>query len=136
MAQKRLRKRLRPDEARQVAVWLIEGHSPADVLEAFAVEFPKVDPAGALEAGFRHIADLVDELGEHSLAWHLAARRELYRRALEIADFRTCYQILRELAELEGHKAKPGNRTPATADHQADDGIPTADDAGDTPTIH
>lgn len=117
-----------PDPVAQVAAWLLEGQSTRDILEAARDHLGIATPGELLAAAYRHIADRLAVDPDHRRAWHLEARRELYRRLVEFADFKGAHLVLKELAALEGITAAPV--APRDADHQAvADGIPTADAA-------
>jgi len=92
-----------PEHVAQVAAWLREGASRADILEAIESELGLKPCDELIAAGLHHLAqDLTSSSAEDRLAWHVETRRHLYQMALSIHDYNTCRQILADLAKLEG----------------------------------
>lgn len=121
------------DPVLEVAAWLLEGASRQDILEALHALFGLHNPDQVIADAYAHLAERVSS-SEHRRAWHVEARRELFRRSVEIADYKTAHQVLRELAALEGlvgaHKARDlahGTPQPDQVDQTFDEafGIPT-----------
>ena len=117
---------------RQVADWILRGENEVSMEEAIKATFPEEDVAELLADAFRYIGELAGTNPELRRTWHVAARRELYRRTVEIHDFKTARDILRDLAQLEGLYPKMApTKSKTKADDQAEpvagDGIPTAD---------
>lgn len=118
-----------PDPAQigdQVADWLLAGNSAHDVLEAVHHTWPTItepDARTLIAAVYQGMADRLDLSPRELAAWHREARRELYRKALEIHDYKTAHSILKELASLDGtgaQKARPPEPQPTFKD----DGVP------------
>lgn len=122
------------DPVLEVAAWLLDGASRQDILEALAELFGISDPDAVIANAYAHIAERIAST-DHRRAWHIEARRELYRKSVEIADYKTAHQVLRELAALEGLVGTPRVKDLAHGRPQPAAGVPTAADLGDVPTI-
>lgn len=84
----------------QVIKWLVEGHSDGDILEAVAQHFPDESADKLIEAGLDEIA-LASKVDHEVIAgWCLMARRELYRRMLEIGDFAGALKATEKIESL------------------------------------
>ena len=116
---------------RQVADWILVGENEVSIEEAINEIFPELDAVELLVGAFEYIGELAGTNPELRRTWHVAARRELYRRTVEIHDFKTARDILRDLAQLEGLYPKMApTKSKTKADDQAEpveDGIPTAE---------
>lgn len=67
--------------------WLVEGQSDSDILDAIRKFWPEMLAEDLLEKGVDEIAQAGKVDRELIRGWCLMARRELYRRMLEIGDF-------------------------------------------------
>jgi hypothetical protein len=121
---------------RTVAEWILRGENEVSIEEAIKATFPDQEAKDLFLAAFDYLGELAGTDPELRRTWHIAARRELYRRSVEIHDFKTARDILRDLAQLEGlypkqaptRSAKP---KPAEADAQA----PALDGSEEYPVI-
>ena len=110
----------------RVVTWILEGNTAEDVREAIAAP---VDAGGLgrpemvgelLTAGLVALAARFD-LDSPRLSFHIEARRELYRRSMALADYKTCLSVLQDLAKLEGLYTQPARpETPISADPTAE----------------
>lgn len=118
---------------RELADWILRGENEIAIREAIKAKFPLEDADELLALAFTYIGELAGTDPALRRTWHVAARRELYRRTVEIHDFKTARDILRDLAQLEGLYPKMAPTKSTKAGDQADtqagpgDGIPTAD---------
>jgi hypothetical protein len=113
----------------QVAEWILAGNSHADVVAAVLHTWPdtKLETArDLLDKAYEYLEGYMELGADQRKAWHCQARRELYRRALEIHDYKTAHAILKELASLDGTGA-PRGRQPEPAPTFEDDGVPDGD---------
>lgn len=85
----------------QVAEWLLEGQSRNDIAEALLADECKNDASGLISEAYQYLARIANAESER-VAFHLEARRELYRQCKEINDFRTAHSILQDIAKIEG----------------------------------
>lgn len=100
------------DTPAEIVGWILEGQSHHDILEA-AIQLFNLDRVDAPQKLMEAYNLLLQELEpEHRLAWHLEARRELYRKSLEVNDYRTALQVLQDLAKLEGLIGKAQHKRP------------------------
>lgn len=121
-----------PARVRQVVDWIVEGQAETTIAEAIRSIYRATNETDFIAAAYVRLGELADEDPELRRAWHIATRRELYRRTFEIHDFKTSRDILRDLAQLEGLYPPAGAaKRPAagTAEppSQGEEGIPTAD---------
>ena len=128
---------------RQVADWILRGENEVSIQEAIKATFPEEDAVELLAGAFLYIGELAGTDPELRRTWHIAARRELYRRTVEIHDFKTARDILRDLGQLEGlypkmaptkSKTKPA-AAELPADAGADDQAPELDSSEEYPTV-
>jgi hypothetical protein len=115
---------------RQVADWILRGENEISIQEAIKATFPDLDAVELLVAAFKYIGELAETDPELRRTWHIAARRELYRRTIEIHDFKTARDILRDLGQFEGLYPKMSPTKTKKGHDQAEpveDGIPTAE---------
>lgn len=103
---------------RQVADWILRGENEVSIQEAIKAKFPAEDAVELLVGAFEYIGELAGTDPELRRTWHIAARREIYRRVVEIHDFKTARDILRDLAQLEGLYPR---MSPTKSKTQADD---------------
>lgn len=116
---------------RETADWILRGENEVSIREAIKVLFPNQDSQRLLADAFEYIAELAGANPELRRTWHIAARRELYRRALEIHDFKTCRDILRDLGQLEGLYPKQApTRSAKPADAYGDTAPPDLETDG------
>ncbi len=120
------------DPLRQVADWIVAGISDAAIDEAL-IELTGTSRAKATKlraAAYLYLAELIAADPDTRKTWHIATRLELYRRTLQIHDYKTARDILRDLAQLEGLypklAAKAAAKDPAGAGTSLE-GIPTAE---------
>lgn len=119
---------------REIADWILRGENEVSIAEAIRTRFPKEDANSLLASAFEYLGELAGTDPDLRRTWHIAARRELYRRTVEIHDFKTARDILRDLGQLEGlypkmspTKSKTSKPSGDQVDDQVDDGIPTSD---------
>jgi hypothetical protein len=120
---------------RQVADWILRGENEISIREAVRATFPDYDVLELLTSAALYLGELAGTDPELRRTWHIAARRELYRRTVEIHDFKTARDIIRDLAQLEGlyprmtpTRSKPtGAEADTDAKPDAPGAFPTAD---------
>jgi len=122
---------------RQVADWILRGENEISIEEAIKAKFPEWPAIELLVAAFEYIGELAGTDPELRRTWHIAARRELYRRTVEIHDFKTARDILRDLGQLEGlyPKMAPTKSKSKTDDQAEPAGELAADPMEDYPVI-
>lgn len=123
---------------RQIADWIIAGNSDFQIDEASAavLGIPKKLAKELRRRAYEFIGELIEQDPDLRKSWHVAARQELYRRALSIHDYKTARDILRDLAQLEGLYPKLAAKTKAPAgDDQAENPFPEFPTVGDFPTV-
>ena len=97
MARKAIQKTISQKRINEVVQWLLDGYSFRDIAEAAGND---VDFNALIKAAFAQLQkDMENNIDRTS--WHLEARRELYRKSLEISDFKTAHSILVDMAKLE-----------------------------------
>ena len=122
------------DPLRQVADWIVAGVADSQIDEAI-MTIGKVSRAEAIEirqGAYAYLEALIAAEPETRKTWHVATRLELYRRTLQIHDYKTARDILRDLAQLEGLYPKTTAKGSSSTGLEAGDGlegIPTAEDA-------
>jgi hypothetical protein len=92
-----------PAAVLQAVTWIVEGRKAADILAAIAEHFPQESPETLLSAA---LEDLTIEGAktdpDRARGFLLYAYRELYRRALEVDDFKNAISALRSFERVTG----------------------------------
>ena len=126
------------DPVRQVSDWIVAGIADAAIDEAIrTISNCTAEEAEAIRReAYKHLGDLIAADPTTRKTWHIAARLELYRRTLQIHDYKTCRDILRDLAQLEGLYPKVAAKAAPREDPAgAGDSLPGIPTAEDFPTV-
>lgn len=87
---------------RQIVQWVLDGHSEAHILDAIANEFPTDQPAPLIVTAMGQIADAGNPNAEIVRGFAIEATRQIYQKALEVADHQTALRALSQLVKLSG----------------------------------
>lgn len=119
------------DPVAEVAQWILDGQSRADIVGGCRELLGIQDAGETIAAAWGRLALGAGNPAQRH-AFHVEARRELYRRCLEWHDYKTAETILRDLAKLEGMYPGPAQRTatPSEPSQSADNAFPSGEDAG------
>ena len=89
----------------QVKTWLLEGQRTVDMLEAgrelWSLRRRRMHEL--IREARSHIAADSEASQRAHFDWHIEARLELYRRAVDTADVKAALSVLKDLAEMQGH---------------------------------
>ncbi len=87
-----------------MADWLIEGMRHSDILETIRNEDPTLTDEQFHELLDKAILEIAERSGEEQLtvAFHIEARRELYRKCIAISDYKAAHSILQDIAKIQG----------------------------------
>ena len=79
---------------------LLMGYTREDIIDMLKEEGDKKAPKTFDSA----MADMVKNTGASSIhaAWHISALRLIYRKNMEINDFKTAHAVLRDIAVITG----------------------------------
>ncbi len=88
----------------QVIKWLVEGHSDGDIVDAIGQFWPDESAEDLINAGLDKITDAGKVEPALIDGWCLMARRELYRRMLEIGDFAGALRATEKIESLVNKK--------------------------------
>jgi hypothetical protein len=89
------------DPLRQVAVWIVEGHSDVHIAEALADKFPRAKAGQLLAAAKAKLAEEGADADEDLIRGAaLEGTRLVYQKCLEIGDHQTALRALKQLVEL------------------------------------
>lgn len=84
--------------------WIIEqsilGYSPSDIIDILQSE----GDLNAPETFSNAMGKLEEETGTSNtlIAWHISTRQMLYRKNVEISDYKAAHAILQDIAALSG----------------------------------
>lgn len=99
----------------QVILWLLDGHRAADVLEAIKDKMPGADPDKLLSRATDHFRIVADADADVLRGWCFEAYRELYRKMVEVGDYKGAIAAIKELSR-EAAK-QPRNETDVQSDY-------------------
>jgi len=95
-----------PDPLRQITQWIIAGMSEPDVIDAIEQTWP--EKKGKARPLIAEALKKLEDQGEPNLqllkGFVLEATRDIYRKALEVADFQTALRALKQLNKLARRK--------------------------------
>lgn len=75
------------DPLEQVIRWIVEGESDGDILASIVEAYPTQDPRQLYEAAIDRIEKASTVEANVVYGWILMARKELFRRMLEVGDY-------------------------------------------------
>lgn len=94
-------------EIEEVIEQILLGYTRQDVIEALE-KVECADPGSVYVAALAHIETRMQCEGQPLRAWHLAARQLLYRKNMEISDFKSAHHVLKDMAEISGVYKRAG----------------------------
>ena len=85
------------DPAGQVFLWLIEGQRTEDIVRFMRESFPSCDPDQLLAAATARFEIVADADTKVIKGWCFEAFRELYRRMVDVGDYKGAITVIKEL---------------------------------------
>lgn len=85
---------------RQVVGWIVAGHTEPDIRDAIAQHWPTEKAKPLIIAAIKQIADAGQPDRDLVRGFAIEGTREIYRKALEVADHQTALRALKQLVEL------------------------------------
>ena len=96
--------------------WILEGRAIDEILAACKDKGVKT-PEKLVTQALSLIESRLETIPRQ--AWHIEARRHLYVKALEINDYKTCLDIIKDLARIENLYGK--KKTVSQPAHDAEE---------------
>jgi len=91
-----------PSPTRQIIEWILAGQSEPAIKEAIAATWPTQKPRPLIVAALKELAKCGSPNMELLRGFVIEGTREIYRKALEVADHQTALRALKQLMELAG----------------------------------
>lgn len=88
------------DPLRQIVGWIIAGNNEADVLDAITAQWPDAKAKPLIVKAIKAIAEAGQPDADVIRGFAIEGTREIYRKALEVADHQTALRALKQLVEL------------------------------------
>jgi hypothetical protein len=91
-----------PDPVRQIVGWIIAGQAEPDIRDAIAATWPDAKPRPLIVAALKQLAKAGEPDMNLVRGFAIEGTREIYRKALEVADHQTALRALKQLVDLAG----------------------------------
>lgn len=88
------------DRVHQVYAWIIAGQTQYDIEGAIAKHWPDAKARPLILGAMKQIAKAADDEPDVLRAWALEATRDVYRKAIEVADLQTALRALKQVVQL------------------------------------
>ncbi len=85
------------DPVEQTILWLLEGNRTPDIVEAIKENHPGDDPEKTIKAALAHFAEVGEADTTIIKGWCFEAYRELYRRMVDVGDYKGAIAAIKEL---------------------------------------
>lgn len=97
------KKKLDPVKVRQIQELLLQGQSISDILRTIIAKWsvPEEEGLQFIAAAFEDFTAKSKKSYTQSKAFHVEMRMNLYKKAMEVKDYKLAFQVLQDLAKLE-----------------------------------